>query len=56
MVAEETSTTLAEALRSMGKELTTTQLRNLYQECLYDGELEFCAIIKAIVQGRGENL
>ncbi len=47
---------LIEELNSMGQDLTSTQLRNLFQECLYDGDIEIYQTIKMIMEARNENL
>jgi hypothetical protein len=56
MVAIEEEKTLLEDLSIMAGDLTTTQLRNLYQECLEDDDIALCEIIKVIMTLRNSNL
>ena len=48
--------TLIDDLACMAGDLSSTQLRNLYQSCLYDGDIELCEIIKIIMMIRDERL
>jgi hypothetical protein len=55
MVAEQEEI-LIQDLSIMARDLTITQLRNLYQECLNDNDIALCEIIKVIMSLRDSNL